>query len=96
MQEEKIFLEQEGIKGRFSLLVGANTTAQMFISFPGSNRLVIEHTEVLPGFDGKGYGKKMIAHAVEYAREHKLRVIPLCPYARSVFDKTDEYKDVLS
>lgn len=95
MTEEKIHLEQEGPKGRFFLLVGPDTAAEMFISFPGSNRLVIEHTEVLPGHEGKGYGKRMIEHAVNYARENKLRVIPFCLYAREVLRKTKEYQDVL-
>lgn len=95
MTEEEIVFEQSGPTGRFYLVAGGHTVAEMFIHFAGSNRLVIDHTEVHPGNNGKGYGKKLVVRAVEYARENKLRIIPVCPYARSVFDKTDEYNDVL-
>ena len=44
---------------------------------------------------GTGAGKKMVEAAVLYAREKGISIIPLCVFARSVFDKTPEYKDVL-
>jgi predicted GNAT family acetyltransferase len=34
--------------------------------------------------------------AVEWARKENARLMPLCPFARSVFDKTPEYSDVLA
>jgi uncharacterized protein len=33
--------------------------------------------------------------AVDYARKNQIKVIPLCRFAKSVFDKTPEIKDVL-
>jgi len=33
---------------------------------------------------------------VDWARAKNQRLLPLCPYARSVFDKTPEYRDVLA
>ena len=39
--------------------------------------------------------KQMVAKAVEYARENKVKIIPLCPFAKSVFDKVPEFRDVL-
>ncbi len=93
--EEEIVFEQSGQDGRFYLAVEGKTAAEMFVHFAGFNRLVIDHTEVLPGNNGKGYGQKLVASAVKYARENKMRIIPVCPYARSVFYKTNEYNDVL-
>ena len=46
--------------------------------------------------EGKGFGKKMVTKAVEYARENHIKIIPLCPFAKSVFDKTPNFKDVLA
>jgi hypothetical protein len=37
----------------------------------------------------------MVLKAVEYARENGIKIIPLCPFAKSVFDKTPEIRDVL-
>jgi predicted GNAT family acetyltransferase len=67
----------------------------MSFVFAGSDKIIIDHTEVKPGNEGKGFGKKMVTKAVEYARGHNVKIIPLCPFAKSVFDKTLEFKDVL-
>ena len=53
------------------------------------------NTEVNEGNNGKGFGKKMVAKAVEFAREKNIKIIPLCPFAKKVFDKTPEFRDVL-
>jgi predicted GNAT family acetyltransferase len=37
----------------------------------------------------------MVEQAVLFAREKNLKIIPLCPFAKSVFDKTIEFRDVL-
>jgi hypothetical protein len=37
----------------------------------------------------------MVAQAVTYARENNIKIIPLCPFAKKVFDKTPEFRDVL-
>jgi predicted GNAT family acetyltransferase len=50
---------------------------------------------VNPGNNGKGFGKMMVMKAVEYAREKGIKILPLCPFAKSVFDKTPEISDVL-
>jgi len=45
---------------------------------------------------GKGVGLQLVHTAVEYARTHGMKIIPLCPFAKSVFDKKIEYRDVLA
>ena len=37
----------------------------------------------------------LVAAAVAYAREKKVGILPLCPFAKSVFDRTPDYADVL-
>jgi len=32
---------------------------------------------------------------INFARQDQIKVIPLCPYAKSVFDKRPELQDVL-
>jgi hypothetical protein len=34
--------------------------------------------------------------AVDWARTDNVKLMPLCPYAKSVFDKTPDYSDVLA
>lgn len=93
--EEIIGLELNGAKGYFYLSVDGKQEGIMTFVFAGSDKIIIDHTEVNPGNNGKGFGKKMVAKAVEYAREKNIKIIPLCPFAKSVFDKTPEFSDVL-
>lgn len=67
----------------------------MTYSWAGNDKFIIDHTEVNPEFNGQGVGKKMVLSAVEYARENNLKIIPLCPFAKAMFDKMQEIRDVL-
>lgn len=69
--------------------------AEMFFRLPAPGRMLIEHTEVDDSLAGKGVGKQLVAHAIEYARTNRLKIIPYCPFTRSVIDRTPEYQDVL-
>lgn len=81
--------------GYFYVSADGKHEAKMTFVFAGEKQMIIDHTEVNPGNNGKGYGKMMVDKAVEFARENNIKIIPLCPFAKSVFDKTPEYKDVL-
>lgn len=82
-------------KGFFKAVEDEKVAGKMTYSWVGDNKFIIDHTEVNPEFNGKGVGKKMVLAAVEYARENNLKIIPLCPFAKSVFDKVEEIRDVL-
>ena len=91
----EVKLKIDGNKGFFYIDVDGKHEAMMTFVFAGSDKIIIDHTEVKPGNEGKGFGKKMVVKAVEYARANNIKIIPLCPFAKSVFDKTHEFKDVL-
>ena len=81
--------------GIFYIEVDGKTEAKMTFLFAGDEKIIIDHTEVNPGNNGKGYGKMMVQKAVEFALEKNIKIIPLCPFAKKVFDKTPEFRDVL-
>lgn len=83
-------------KGFFKALDGDMEAGRMTYSWAGEDKFIIDHTEVNPEFKGKGVGNKLVMAAVGYARENNLRIIPLCPFARSMFDRTEAIRDVLS
>ncbi len=68
---------------------------RMTYTWAGTDKFIIDHTEVNPDFAGQSVGKKMVMEAVQYARENNLKILPLCPFAKSVFDKTKEIQDLL-
>jgi predicted GNAT family acetyltransferase len=82
-------------KGYFEALEDGKQAGKMTYTWAGDSKFIIDHTEVNEDFNGKGVGKKLVMKAVEYARNNNLKIIPLCPFAKSVFDKTEEIHDVL-
>lgn len=82
-------------KARFYIEEGGQRVAVMEYVYAGTDKFIIEHTEVNETHEGKGLGKLLVQAAVEYAREHNMKIIPLCPYANAVFKRTPGYADVL-
>jgi uncharacterized protein len=82
-------------KGFFRVVADERTAGKMTYSRAGLERIIIDHTEVNPDFNGQGVGKKMVLAAIDFARKENLKIIPLCPFAKSVFDKNPELRDVL-
>ncbi|WP_309613749.1 GNAT family N-acetyltransferase [Flavobacterium sp.] len=91
----EVQLKIDGNKGFFYIDVDGKQEAMMTFVFAGEKQIIIDHTEVNPENEGKGFGKKMVTKAVAYARENNIKIIPLCPFAKSVFDKVLDFRDVL-
>ena len=91
----EVKLELTEKNGYFYVVVDGKIEAKMTFIFAGTDKIIIDHTEVNPGNNGKGFGKMMVTQAVEFSRDKNIKIIPLCPFVKSVFDKTDEFKDVL-
>jgi predicted GNAT family acetyltransferase len=87
---------EHGSKGAFVIDVGIERLAEMTYSKAGEKIIIIDHTDVSDKLRGQGAGKQLILKAVEYARMNHIKILPLCPFARSVFDKSPELSDVLN
>lgn len=87
--------KQVGAKGLFFVQSEGNILAEMVYTMPSADKMIIEHTEVGDELRGQNAGYQLVNTAVEYARTHNLRIIPLCPFANSVFRKKPEFADVL-
>ena len=84
----------DGTKGYFSAKEGEVKAGIMTYVWAGNDKFIIDHTEGNPDF--KGIGKKLLDAAVAYARENNKKIIPLCPFAKKMFDRDEEIRDVLS
>ena len=81
-------------KGTFYIEMEGKWVAEMTYSKAGAERIIIDHTDVADETRGQGLGKKLVYEAVEFARKNNLKILPLCPFARSVFSKNSEIRDV--
>ncbi|MBZ4192364.1 GNAT family N-acetyltransferase [Niabella beijingensis] len=91
----EIIQEDDGKKGAFKALSNETVAGEMTYVWAGDTKFIIDHTEVDPAFAGKGIGRQLLMRAVAFARDRQLKIMPLCPFARSVFEKTKEIRDVL-
>ena len=87
--------EQTGHKGAFFVEEEGKRLAQLTYTVAGS-KVILDHTEVDDTLRGTGTGRRLVVAAVDWAREEDLRLLPLCPFARAVFDKTPDFEDVLA
>lgn len=91
----QIQLEQTDNKGAFFIEENGKRLAEMTFSKAGDGLIIIDHTEVSDSLRGTGAGKKFVTEAIEYARKNNLKILQLCPFAKSVFERTPEFADVL-
>lgn len=82
-------------KGTFYFEMDNRKIAEVTYSKAGADKIIIDHTEVEEEFRGEDLGKKLVYTAAEFARKSDLKILPVCPFARSVFLKNKEIQDVL-
>lgn len=89
-------IQKNGDKhGSFEVIDQNKPVAQMTYTWAGPTKFIIDHTEVNEAYGGKDLGKQLLMAAVDFARAQQLKIMPLCPFAKSVFDKEPSLADVL-
>lgn len=58
--------------------------------------MAITHTGVPPSLRGRGIAGEITRFALETAREHGWKVVPVCPYVASFVTKHPEYNELLA
>jgi predicted GNAT family acetyltransferase len=91
----EILLKEDGTKGFALARHDDDRAGMMSYSIAGPELIIIDHTEVETPYNGKGVGKQMLYKIVEMARSKNIKIIPLCPFAASMFRKFGDIKDVL-
>lgn len=91
----EILQADNGLKGKFYIMADNKEVAEMSYTWAGTGRIIIDHTDIGEALRGQSVGKKMVFQAVNFAREKGIKIIPLCPFAHSVFQKTPDIRDVL-
>jgi len=84
-----------GNRGMFFVEDGGNILAEMVYSMASPTKMIIEHTEVSDELKGQNVGSELVQTAVDFARTHDIKIVPLCPFANAIFKRKPEYWDVL-
>jgi len=87
--------KQEKESGVFLLEENGEPRAEMTYDIGPEKEIIINHTQVDEDLRGKDLGQQLVKAAVEHARNKKIKIIPLCTFAKAVLESSDEYSDVL-
>jgi len=87
--------KDDGRRGTFYVENEGKIVGRMDYVWAGTQKIIIEHTEIDQSVRGKSIGTQLVHRAVVFAREKHMKILPLCPFAKAVFEKTTEYEDVL-
>ena len=87
--------QENGAKGEWFVDENGNRLAEMTYSWAGDDKFIIDHTWVDDSLRGQNVGRHLLDAAVAFAREKEVKIIPLCPFAKSVFTKDSSIHDVL-
>lgn len=85
--------QESETKGSFYYEVGGKRLAEMTYSKAGTELIIIDHTEVNDSLKGKGVGLELVKYAVDFVRTKKIKMLPLCPFAKATLLKHPEWKD---
>ncbi len=90
----KIEQEENGKKGRFIIYDNDNFAGELTYIWDDETKFIVDHVGVESEFNGKGYGKQLVMRAVEFAREKKVKIVPVCPFVKALFEKIESIRDV--
>ena len=86
--------KENNSRGMFYIENEKGLVAELTYHKNDNDILTIDHTEVKRDMENQGIGSSLVKESVLYARKHKLKIDPLCPFAEVQFDENKSYSDV--
>lgn len=85
----QVSIEREELNGVHEFVLRVDGERLGFLEFtrPEVGVMRIEYVEVSPQLRGTGLGRQLVAKAIDFAKDTKLRVVPICGYARAVITR---------
>ena len=89
MEPSKVSIEREELNGNHEFVLRVDGQRLGFLEYtrPDVGVMRIEYVEVSPELRGTGLGRQLVEKAVAFATDSKLRVVPICSYARAVIQR---------
>jgi len=78
---------------RFELSIDGQTAFSKYLR--AGSKIVVEHTEVPVNLEGQGVASRIVRAALDFARDEKLSVIPLCPFTAAFIRRHPEFQDLV-
>ena len=91
--EGRVVIDHNAGENRFETTVDGHQSVAEYELRDGG--IVFTHTFVPPELRGRGIAAKLVQHALEYARDQKLRVVPLCSYVADYIERHPEFKPMV-
>lgn len=82
-------------EGRFELVLDDGQVAFAEYRLAGE-RIIFPHTVVPEEHEGQGIASRLARHALAFAREQRLQVVPLCAFFREYMKRHPETHDLLA
>lgn len=95
MKSDEFRIEETQSKGIAFIGDKNKPQAEMTWSLAGEDLIIIDHTEVTDELKGKNIGRKLLDAVAGHVRKQGKKILPLCPFAKSIFDKDPSISDVL-
>jgi hypothetical protein len=96
MSDITIRREMTESKGRYvGTLAGRDGEAELTLSRAGPELVIAEHTFAPDTMRGTGAAKALVERLISDARAEGFKIVPLCPYVKSQYDRHPEWSDVM-
>jgi uncharacterized protein len=94
-ESDSVQIEEKGHRGSFFIAREGQRLAELtFSATPDGKLVILDHTEVSESLRGQGVARRLVEAAVLWARRTEVKLLPLCPFAKAVFDREPQFADV--
>ena len=87
--------EETPSTGRYVVHLAEGAEGEMTYRKTGPNIITIDHTGVPRAFRGAGIAQMLVDKAIEDARAAGTKIVPLCSYVVTQFQRHPEWSDLL-
>lgn len=92
-----VTLEDGAKRGRYvGRIAGIEAEGELTFTHPGPDVVSADHTGAPNELRGTGLAAAMVDRLVADARVRGFKVIPICPYVRSRYEKHPEWREVFT
>lgn len=87
--EQNVTVRHNEAESRFEAIVDGEVCVADYQK--RGEEMAFTHTYVPPALRGRGIAEKIVRAGLEYARDHKFRVVPACWYVDTYIQRNPEF-----